>query len=114
LGLSSQGRIQLSQIGRGYLSPYSINNLDKQITLPENPYVLLHAKISNIRDLLPVLQRVAKLVGGVALPRAHGAAECGLGRRPDAHHRLHRWPSWSKTNRPAAVACPAVWAGMEM
>jgi len=49
------------QFDRGYLSPYFINNGDKQISLLENPYVLLHdKKISNIRELLPVLEQVAK------------------------------------------------------
>jgi chaperonin GroEL len=49
------------QFDRGYLSPYFINNADKQIALLENPYVLLHdKKISNIRELLPVLEQVAK------------------------------------------------------
>jgi len=49
------------QFDRGYLSPYFINNAEKQMAILESPYVLLHdKKISNIRDLLPVLEQVAK------------------------------------------------------
>ncbi|GAA5787467.1 60 kDa chaperonin [Chitiniphilus shinanonensis] len=49
------------QFDRGYLSPYFINNPDKQVALLDNPYILLFdKKISNIRDLLPVLEQVAK------------------------------------------------------
>ncbi|GBG02586.1 60 kDa chaperonin [Azospira sp. I13] len=49
------------QFDRGYLSPYFINNPDKQIAVMDNPFVLLFdKKISNIRDLLPVLEQVAK------------------------------------------------------
>ncbi len=49
------------QFDRGYLSPYFINNPDKQVAVLENPFVLLYdKKISNIRDLLPVLEQVAK------------------------------------------------------
>jgi len=49
------------QFDRGYLSPYFINNADKQQAVLDNPFVLLHdKKISNIRDLLPVLEQVAK------------------------------------------------------
>ena len=49
------------QFDRGYLSPYFINNPEKQIAILEDPYVLLHdKKISNIRDLLPLLEQVAK------------------------------------------------------
>ena len=49
------------QFDRGYLSPYFINNPDRQIAMLENPYVLLHdKKVSNIRELLPILEQVAK------------------------------------------------------
>ncbi|MFK7965300.1 MAG: chaperonin GroEL [Burkholderiaceae bacterium] len=49
------------QFDRGYLSPYFINNPDRQVAVLEDPYILLHdKKISNIRDLLPVLEKVAK------------------------------------------------------
>ncbi len=49
------------QFDRGYLSPYFINNPEKQVALLDNPFVLLFdKKISNIRDLLPVLEQVAK------------------------------------------------------
>jgi chaperonin GroEL len=49
------------QFDRGYLSPYFINNGDKQQAVMDNPFVLLFdKKISNIRDLLPVLEQVAK------------------------------------------------------
>ena len=49
------------QFDRGYLSPYFINTPERQAAVLENPFVLLHdKKISNIRDLLPVLEQVAK------------------------------------------------------
>ncbi len=49
------------QFDRGYLSPYFINNPDKQIAALDDPFVLIFdKKISNIRDLLPVLEQVAK------------------------------------------------------
>ena len=49
------------QFDRGYLSPYFINNQDKQIVELDNPFVLLFdKKITNIRDMIPVLEAVAK------------------------------------------------------
>ena len=49
------------QFDRGYISPYFINNQDNMSAELEEPYILLHdKKVSNIRDLLPVLEGVAK------------------------------------------------------
>ncbi|MDG2316424.1 MAG: chaperonin GroEL [Gammaproteobacteria bacterium] len=49
------------QFDRGYLSPYFINDQQSQSVQLENPHVLIHdKKISNIRDLLPLLEGVAK------------------------------------------------------
>ncbi|MES2205908.1 MAG: chaperonin GroEL [Pseudomonadota bacterium] len=49
------------QFDRGYLSPYFINQQDKQIAALENPFILLYdKKISNIREILPILELVAK------------------------------------------------------
>lgn len=49
------------QFDRGYLSPYFINQPEKQVAVLDNPFILLHdKKISNIRELLPVLEQVAK------------------------------------------------------
>src|SRR5687767_13594128 len=61
-GLNSELEVvEGMQFDRGYLSPYFINNAEKQIALLESPYVLLHdKKVSNIRDLLPLLEQVAK------------------------------------------------------
>ena len=49
------------QFDRGYLSPYFINNQDSMSAELDEPYILLHdKKISNVRDLLPLLEGVAK------------------------------------------------------
>jgi chaperonin GroEL len=49
------------QFDRGYLSPYFINNAEKQQAVLEDPYILLtDKKVSNIRDLLPILEAIAK------------------------------------------------------
>ncbi|MFZ3088729.1 MAG: chaperonin GroEL [Methylotenera sp.] len=61
-GLSNElDVVEGMQFDRGYLSPYFINNQERQIALLDNPFVLLHdKKVSNIRDLLPTLEQVAK------------------------------------------------------
>ncbi|MDY0066638.1 MAG: chaperonin GroEL [Steroidobacteraceae bacterium] len=49
------------QFDRGYLSPYFINNQQNQTAELENPYVLLYEKkISNVREMLPLLESIAK------------------------------------------------------
>ncbi|MEE9574774.1 MAG: chaperonin GroEL [Gammaproteobacteria bacterium] len=49
------------QFDRGYLSPYFINNQQSMSVELEEPYIMLHdKKVSNIRDLLPILEAVAK------------------------------------------------------
>src|SRR5512144_2374928 len=63
-GKSLQNELDLvegMQFDRGYLSPYFINNPDRQIAVLDDPFILFHdKKISSIRDLLPVLEQVAK------------------------------------------------------
>lgn len=49
------------QFDRGYISPYFINNADRQVVAFDDPFILIHdKKITNIRDLLPALEQVAK------------------------------------------------------
>ncbi len=53
--------VEAMQFDRGYLSPYFVNNADKMLVELEDPYVLLYdKKISNVREILPVLESVAK------------------------------------------------------
>jgi len=63
-GKSLQNELEVvegMQFERGYLSPYFINNPDKQIAALDEPYILLYdKKISNIHDLLPLLEQIAK------------------------------------------------------
>ena len=50
------------QFDRGYLSPYFVTNPDRMEAVLEDPYILFHEKkISNMRDLLPLLEKIAKM-----------------------------------------------------
>ena len=66
------------QFDRGYLSPYFINNQDSMAAENEDPYILLcDKKISNIRDLLPILENVAK-AGKPLVVIIYESKTCGL------------------------------------
>jgi chaperonin GroEL len=50
------------QFDRGYLSPYFVTDAEKMVASIEEPYILIHEKkVSNMKDLLPVLEQVAKM-----------------------------------------------------
>ena len=50
------------QFDRGYLSPYFVTDPEKMVVSLEDPYILINEKkISNMKDLLPVLEQVAKM-----------------------------------------------------
>jgi chaperonin GroEL len=50
------------QFDRGYLSPYFVTDADRMEAVLEEPYILINEKkISNMRDLLPILEQVAKM-----------------------------------------------------
>ena len=56
------------QFDRGYLSPYFINQQDKQEVHLDNPYILLHdKKIASIKDILPVLEAVRTANGSLLI-----------------------------------------------
>jgi chaperonin GroEL len=50
------------QFDRGYLSPYFVTDPEKMETVLDNPYILLYEKkISNMKDMLPILEQIAKM-----------------------------------------------------
>jgi chaperonin GroEL len=57
-----QPPIWVMQFDRGYLSPYFVTDPDRIEVVLENPVILIHEKkISSMKDLLPVLEQVARL-----------------------------------------------------
>lgn len=69
------------EIDRGYISPLFATDLEKEIAVYEDPYILLHdKKISNIQDLVPILEQVSKAGGSLILiaPDVEGTALSGL------------------------------------
>src|SRR5207245_5111648 len=65
------------QFDRGYLSPYFINNAEKQMSVLDNPYVLLYdKKVSSVRHLLEERQQVAN-AGDLLVVQKHVGIEIG-------------------------------------
>ena len=116
------------QFDRGYLSPYFVTDPERMEVVLEDPYILIHEKkISNMKDLLPVLEEVArqqkplliiaedvegealatlvvnKLRGTLQVRRGQGA---GLRRSPqgdaEGHRHPHRRPGHHRGARPQA------------
>ncbi len=70
------------QFDRGYLSPYFISDPERMECVLEDPYILIHEKkISNMKDLLPVLEQIARSRQAAAGHRR------GSGRRSAGHSR---------------------------
>ena len=68
------------QFDRGYISPYFVTDPEKMETVLEDPYILLfEKKLSNMKELLPILEQVAKTGKPVSYHRR------GCGRRSASH-----------------------------
>ena len=84
------------QFDRGYLTPYFINNPDKQVALMKDPFILLHdKKISNIRELLPILEQVAKAGRPLLIIAASRKTKTLLTARKERFRiGVHTWRPW--------------------
>ena len=58
---TSMDVVEGMQFDQGYLSPYFVTDAERMEVVLENPYILIHEKkIANLKDMLPVLERIAK------------------------------------------------------
>ena len=93
-GKSMQTEIELvegMQFDRGYLSPYFVTNPAKMECELEDPYILIHEKkISNVKDLVPVLEKVANAGRGIVIIAEEDRKSTRLN---SSHSRASRMPS---------------------
>ena len=77
---------------KGYISPYFVTDADRMEALLDDPYILLtSSKISNVRDMLPVLEKVMQRQGSRHRRRGHrGRGPCHARREQDPRHVQER------------------------
>ena len=96
------------QFDRGYLSPYFVTDPEKMEAVLEDAYILIHEKkISSMKDLLPVLEKVAQSGQAAADHRrgrrGRGAGDAGREQAP--RHAQGRAPSRRRASATAARRC---------
>jgi chaperonin GroEL len=81
--------VQGMQFDRGYLSPYFITNPDKMECVLEEPYILIYEKkISNVKDLLPILEQVVRAGKPLLVIAGQGGKRSGRRDQETLHTRL--------------------------
>jgi chaperonin GroEL len=83
------GLVEGMRFDRGYLSPYFVTDSERMECVYENAYVLIHEKkISNMKDLLPILENVAKSGKPfvIVAEEVDGEALADSGRQQDPRH----------------------------
>jgi hypothetical protein len=90
------------QFDRGYLSPYFVTDAERMEVVLEDVFILVNEKkLSNMKDLLPVLEQVAK-AGRPAAAHRRGRRRRGAG---DAGRQQAAWhpARWRRSRRPASA-----------